>query len=224
MYSDWNMAEDKGTLQSQSSSKWLNFSIGDRTTMPFQIAQSSIAGQREELTKQPEDVVVEAEVKKPHQGVLRKRQADSSHWQGKDVPMHALSRSTVLLTPNVGPVRVIAVDGETLEGRLHGIGQNYVWLVTNLGRLSIPSRRVQRVEPIDPAQFVTEVKSTQDYTKLPRVRVRMKGGVFVGHELAREGNRITIRTDKGHKLTLVSDDIQRVRTRRAKSGIKRRVE
>ncbi len=223
MYSDWNQAEDEGSLQSLSSSKWLNFSIGDGNAMPFRMAQSSLLVRREELPSEPVETKVEPEAKKVHKGVLKKRKVDENHWQGMEVPMHALSSKKVLLTPRVGPVRVIAVDGETLEGRLHGVGQNYVWLVTNLGRLSIPARRVERVERIDPAQFDTEVKSTRDYTKLPRVRVKMKGGVFVGHELAREGNRITIRTEKGHKMTLVSDDIQPVRARRS-TGIKRRIE
>ncbi len=223
MYSDWNQAEDEGSLQSLSSSKWLNFSIGDGNAMPFRMAQSSLLVRREELPSEPVVTKVEPEAKKVHMGVLKKRKVDENHWQGLEVPMHALSSKKVLLTPRVGPVRVIAVDGETLEGRLHGVGQNYVWLVTNLGRLSIPARRVERVERIDPAQFDTEVKSTRDYTKLPRVRVKMKGGVFVGHELAREGNRITIRTEKGHKMTLVSDDIQPVRARRS-TGIKRRIE
>ncbi|MBL4770326.1 MAG: hypothetical protein JKY61_04120 [Planctomycetes bacterium] len=223
MYSDWNQAEDEGQLQPLSASKWLNFSIGDGPDMPFRMAQASMASRGEERSSETTPVEVKPEVKKPRMGVLKRLKADSSHWQGLEIPMHALGNATVLLTPKVGPVRVIGKDGETTEGRLHGIGQNYVWLTTNLGRLSIPSRRVQRVERIDPGQFSTQVKSTQDYTKLPKVRVRMKGGVFTGYELARDGNRITIRTEQGHKMTLVSDDIRSATTHRV-MGIKRRIE
>lgn len=223
MYSDWNQAEDEGQLQPLSSSKWVNFSVDGGEALPFRMAQTTSTTPQEERAQEQAPVEVQAEETKPRMGVLKRRKADDTHWNGMEVPMHALSNEKILLTPNVGPVRVIATDGETIEGRLHGMGQNYVWLTTNLGRLSIPSRRVERVERIDPNQFSTEVKSTQDYTKLPKVRVRMKGGVFIGYELAREGNRITIRTEKGHKMTLVSDDIRPAKSHKA-TGIKRRIE
>ncbi|MDF1838082.1 MAG: hypothetical protein P1V35_09455, partial [Planctomycetota bacterium] len=223
MYSDWNQAEDEGQLQPLSSSKWMNFSVDGGESLPFRMAQASIASPQEERASEPAPVVAPKEETKVRMGVLKRRKSSATHWEGMEVPMHAIANEAILLTPQVGPVRVIAKDGETIEGRLHGIGQNYVWLTTNLGRLSIPGRRVERVERIDPNQFTTEVKSTQDYTKLPKVRVRMKGGVFIGHELAREGNRITIRTEKGHKMTLVSDDIRPAKSHKA-TGIKRRIE
>jgi hypothetical protein len=223
MYSDWNQAENEGQLQTMSTSMWMNFSIGDGAALPFRVAQAGLHSREESGETQPEPVVEETTTQTAPVGILKRRKADGDHWQGKEVPMHAMANKKILLTPKVGPVRVIAKDGETIEGRLHGIGQNYVWLNTNLGRLSVPSRRVERVERLDPNQYSAEVKSVQDYTKLPKVRVRMKGGVITGYELAREGNRITIRTEKGHKMTLVSDDIQSATSHKA-TGIKRRIE
>ncbi|HPF13560.1 MAG TPA: hypothetical protein PLJ12_04780 [Planctomycetota bacterium] len=208
LYSEWNLLDDQGQLQEVASTDWLGSRRSGDSNLPFAHAQgaggdpASGPGTATSVQGTAEPATQEARA-----GVLRRRTDDGGHWLGTEVPMHALHGDTVLLTPNVGPVRVIAKDGETIDGRLHGMGQGYVWLENNIGRLTVPARRVERVERIDPGQYRDDKKSALDYTKLPKVRVKVKGGVFVGYELDREGNRITIRTEKGYKMTLVSDEI-----------------
>lgn len=204
LYNDWTLKNDQGELPEVAALDWMGMRSAAGDASPFQLSQSGETGSGEVLVA---DAAPEPEEEEP-KGLLRRRTADANHWSGTKIPMHAMHNEAVLLTPRVGPVRVVAPQGETIEGRLHGMGQGYVWLENNLGRMTVPARRVERIERLDPGQYRPDRRSVMDYTKLPKVRVKVKGGVFIGYELTRDGNRITIRTESGHKLTLVSDDIQ----------------
>ncbi|MEZ6018684.1 MAG: hypothetical protein R3F17_00890 [Planctomycetota bacterium] len=208
LYAEWTVLDDQGQVQEMAPLAWMGTAGGPVGTLPFGVAQQ---GEGQPVAQAQDPKVTEKddqEATTRRKGVLRRREQTVDHWTGTEIPMHALKGSEVLLTPNVGPVRVIATAGETIEGRLHGLGQGYVWLENNLGKMTVPARRIERIERIDPNQYRDDRSTQMDYTKLPKVRVRMKGGVFVGYQLAREGNRITIRTEQGAKLTLVSDDIR----------------
>jgi hypothetical protein len=37
--------------------------------------------------------------------------------------------------------------------------------------------------------------------------VRVRGGTFIGREIHRDGDRVTLVTDKGYRVTVVSDEI-----------------
>ncbi len=224
-YREWNRMDDQDQLEESTRLEWLGVQRGGSETSPFIMAQGSDTHQDAQATGSVAEVREsnQPQVQEARVGVLRRRVLEDNHWSGTEVPMHALHAEEVLLTPRVGPVRVVALEGETIEGRLHGMGQGYVWMENNLGRMTVPARRVERIERIDPGQYRDHQKSAMDFTKLPKVRVKAPGGTFVGYQLTRDGNRITIRTEKGHKMTLVSDEITTASSFRP-VGIKRTTE
>ena len=57
-----------------------------------------------------------------------------------------------------------------------------------------------------------------------RVCVTTAGGAFVGALLVRDGDRVTLRTDDGLRLTLKSTDVRPEQDQRQRVGIRRRGE
>ena len=48
-------------------------------------------------------------------------------------------------------------------------------------------------------------------------RVRTAGGVFTGQQISRKGDRVTLMTDEGYRITLTSDDVEPVTAKTSKS-------
>ncbi|MDA1264157.1 MAG: hypothetical protein O2816_03650 [Planctomycetota bacterium] len=145
-------------------------------------------------------------------GALR-RIDSKDRWDSAEVPMQALSGESRLLTPNVGDVIVTFKNGSTMAGSLHAVGAGKGWLDTSSGRVSFSSDRVEDIERssggLGPAQKVTVLTS---------------GGAFVGKELARDGNKVTIETEDGLRMSLTALEINPYQAQRERVGIKRRGE
>ena len=141
-------------------------------------------------------------------------------WRHRTVPKAKMDDDTFTLTPNVGRVRVIFARGESIDGRLHGVGQNKIVVDTKLGRISLDARRAERIDRLGSSKRV--LAAEEDSTRgLEKVRVKAPGGTFEGHLIAREGNRVTLRLDKGVRITLESDDVQPASKTGTVSRIKR---
>ncbi len=127
-------------------------------------------------------------------------------WTGMEVPFEAIAKPGRLLTPGVGVVRATMVSGEIFEGHLFAVGGQRVWIEIGAGRIGLDGERVSRIE-----RLVEESASVAtDDSALPglRVRVRTAGGVLYGQVKSREGNRVTILTDKGGRISLVDPVIE----------------
>lgn len=140
-------------------------------------------------------------------GGLR-RIVSETRWAGTEVPLHLLDSKLSVTTPNVGFVRVVRDDGEIFEGKLNHIGGGLLELEDANGRLALPTAGVARVEALDPDQVRSGKALKPDFRGLPHVRVVAPGGTFTGRELDRVGNRITLMTDDGFKLTLDALEIE----------------
>ena len=141
-----------------------------------------------------------------YRGLVR-RISTENIWPHSTVPESEVGGPTFILTPNVGDVRVVFDGGETIDGRLHGVGQNRIVLDTRLGRLSIDGRRASRIDRIGrkttrPSTGVVNTKG------LDMVRVKADGGIFQGHLLSRENGKVTLLLEQGMRITLESDDVE----------------
>lgn len=145
-----------------------------------------------------------------------------NRWMGTNVPMQALDYPDRVLTPRVGFVRVLHDNGEGFEGRLFAMGQGIVWVDTGIGRMTLEGSSIERIERIDESRQRAIASGAEPTAGLERVRVRARGGVFVGFELYRENDQITMLTEEGYKITLPSEGVESAATSRASVGIKRR--
>jgi hypothetical protein len=127
----------------------------------------------------------------------------ASLWPGDTVPLDALHGDLRLLTPGVGDVHVIMKTGDIFDGRLYAIGTGQVWLETTIGRLALAGNRVLAIAPV-----TLEEVNGKRVEDLPRMRVRTPGGVFFGRVLNHEDDRLTLLTEDGGKITLVSRDVE----------------
>ncbi len=141
------------------------------------------------------------------------------------MPKSKLGSDKFYLTPNVGNVRVIFDGGESIDGRLHGVGAGKVILDTKLGRMTLDSDRTERIDRLGGGRRA-ELRSPSDSfasTKgLDRVKVRAAGGVFYGHLVSRDGDRVTLMLDDGVRVTLESNEVEAAKTRRVTSRLRRR--
>jgi hypothetical protein len=155
-----------------------------------------------ETTVGAEDLVVLPEMKSPLR--LATPEDLAMMWLGTTVPMDAIGEPDKLLTPNVGPVRVILYSGELFDGRLYAVGEQKVWLEMPVGRTAIVSHQIERIEHIEPGLGNPGLgqKGSQGYAGLEKVRVRTPGGVFYGKLLNREGDVVTLLTAEGARITL----------------------
>lgn len=181
---------------------------------PYSLSQEQGDLQPTELKTEGKGVEV-ALSSAPHAGGVLRRASSDHRWEGVEIPEQAIGAERKLLTPRVGPVRVDLVDGQSLEGRLHSVGFKQLWLETSLGQITLESRRIAQIHKLDPGQGMPTLHKAKDYSKFPLVRVTVKGGTLVGYELARDGNTITMVTDKGLRITLTDVEITSARQYRA---------
>lgn len=141
-------------------------------------------------------------------------------WPHSTVPKGKLDEDSFVLTPHVGDVRVVFDGGETIDGRLHGVGQNRIVLDTRLGRLTLDGRRADRIDRFGrkSKQPPTGLVNTKG---LDLVRVKADGGVFQGHLLSRENGKVTLLLEQGMRITLESDDVRPAVGDRSVSRIRR---
>lgn len=125
-------------------------------------------------------------------------------WTGEQVPFEAIQKPGRLLTPGVGAVRTTMASGELFEGNLYGVGSNRVWMEIGPGRIGLDGERVASIERL----VAPPNGTTAEGAPGERVRVRTAGGVLYGHVKSRDGNRVTLVTDKGGRITLVDPVIE----------------
>ena len=131
----------------------------------------------------------------------------SGRWDGEAVPpLERIHSTERMFTPEVGRVRVLTKRGDVFDGRLDAVGQGQVWLEMNLGSIALAGDTVARIERL-PDVAGQPAKATDTATG-HRVRVKTAGGVIFGRVLARDGNRVTILTDAGGRITLVDPEIE----------------
>jgi len=137
----------------------------------------------------------------------RKRLAD--HWYEERVPREYVNRERRLLTPRVGAVRVLYAGDEVFEGRLFAVGEGRIWVDTVIGRMVLEGEHTERVDRVDldPTKLAGGDPGMRNLAGLPRVRVRARGGTFVGRQIQRDGDRVTLVTDQGFRVTLDSTEI-----------------
>ncbi|MEE2941557.1 MAG: hypothetical protein VX460_14315 [Planctomycetota bacterium] len=139
-------------------------------------------------------------------GVVR-RISTGNIWPHCTVPEDEVGKDAFVLTPSVGEVRVVFDEGETIDGRLHGVGQNRIVLDTRLGRLTLDGRRANRIDRF--GRKSTRPSTGRVNTKgLDLVRVKADGGIFQGHLLSRENGKVTLLLEQGMRITLESDDVE----------------
>ena len=92
-------------------------------------------------------------------------------------------------------------SGEVFEGQLYGLGENRVWLDTHLGRLALDASLLGSVERLEAPASGTPA-TTLESQPGDRVRVETPGGWLYGRILARNGERITLLTENGGRITL----------------------
>ena len=179
-----------------------------------------------EAEAEPKDVAVEVrpnladEVRSPRRGSVLTRVGNGEIWPHRTVPKSKLKGDKFVLTPNVGQVRIVFDAGDSLDGRLHGVGDNKIALDTRLGRLTLDARRVDRLDRL--GRNNQRSASGEVSTKgLEKVRVQADGGVFLGHLLSREGNRVTLLLSEGMRVTLESDDIRPAGRQKTVSRLRR---
>jgi hypothetical protein len=131
-------------------------------------------------------------------------------WEGSVIPMDSIGAPSRLLTPGVGRVRIVIQRGEVFEGVLYAVGQNRVWLDTDLGRLALLSDQLQRIEHLSSTGGTPGLgaRGSQDLAGLPRVRVRTPGGTFYGKVIARDDGAVTMITDEGARILLETKDVE----------------
>ena len=138
-------------------------------------------------------------------GRLKGRREGPIRWPGSTAPLELLVEPEKILTPKVGDVRLYFTSGETVQGRLHSMGQGTVWLRTNLGMVSYDGRRIDRIENLGTygeAEVVSE--EDMDYSKLPEVVVKTRGGTVEGRLISQDGEKVTIMTESG-RMTLLGE-------------------
>ena len=125
-------------------------------------------------------------------------------WPTADIPIERVDDALRLHTPKVGRVRVTLNDGAVFEGRLVAVGEQKVWLQLAAGRLAVMGWQVERIEHLLSPEGTPTMGApgSEHLAGLPQVRVRTPGGVFYGKLLAHEGDRVTLVTAEGARLTL----------------------
>ena len=125
-------------------------------------------------------------------------------WTGTAIPFESLDIAEDLSTPYVGRVRVVTVKDEVYEGRLHAVGRGRVWLASGHGKMALMSWQIARMEHVlgDDSTPALGSRGSQDFAGLPSVRVRTPGGVFYGKLISQQGERVTLMTSGGARISL----------------------
>tara|TARA_R110002126_G_scaffold23750_17_gene83007 strand:- start:6770 stop:10189 length:3420 start_codon:yes stop_codon:yes gene_type:complete len=157
-------------------------------------------------------------------GILNRIES-GRQWTRRNPPEHLMNGEKRMTTPNVGAVRVTLTEGDVFEGKLVAVGKGLVELETTIGSLTLGSARVAKIARLDPSQLNDKGTASRDGDQggQTRVRVEAPGGVFTGRQIARDGNEITLVTDQGLRITLVSDKIEEFGAQK-RVGLRRRGE
>ena len=129
-------------------------------------------------------------------------------WRDTAVPVEAIAHPVRVMTPRVGPVRVHLDTGVTMEGRLYAVGQNRVWLDSDMGRLGIDGEHVVEFEHLSTQEPQPATFSEPSVGTGRRVRVQVPGGVLYGRVLSVVDTRVTLITDEGARVCLESPEIE----------------
>jgi hypothetical protein len=135
-------------------------------------------------------------------------------WRGADVPMEAISAPAPMMMPRVGAVRVFMISGEIFEGRLYAMGQNRVWIDAEPGRIGLDGERVMRIERVL-AEGELVAGTGAPVATGHRVRVSVPGGAMFGRVLLVDGDRVTLITDEGGRVTLTNAVVEPIGSSRA---------
>lgn len=125
-------------------------------------------------------------------------------WDGTTIPLDSIDNTSRIVTPNVGRVRAVMRSGEIFEGRMYAVGEGKLWIDNGLGRMALTGSNLEKVEHVlsaDGSPGLGEPGS-QEYAGLPRVRAKAPGGVFFGKLIHQDGDRVTLITEEGARLTL----------------------
>lgn len=170
------------------------------------------------------DSIVDEAATTRYASALR-RSDESNVWSKRTVPRKEVSGDKFLLTPNVGNVRIIFDGGESIDGRLHGVGDQKIILDTKLGRMTLDGRRADRIDRLGGGKRA-ELRSPSDSyasTKgLDRVKVRAPGGVFYGFLVSQTDEKVTLMLDSGVRVTLNSTEVETDRARKSASRLRSR--
>jgi small nuclear ribonucleoprotein (snRNP)-like protein len=141
--------------------------------------------------------------------VLR-RAGEEGTWGELDVPNSVVLGPERLTTPFTGNVRVVFTGGDVFEGRLHAVGMNQITLDTQIGRMTLDARRLQRIERLAPEGPAPKspAKVSKDTSGLEEVRVTTRGGgTFTGHLVTRDGNQVTLIVSEGYRMTVEAVEV-----------------
>jgi len=86
---------------------------------------------------------------------------------------------------------------------LQTLGRTFLTGLSAIGRLALEGKRVATI-----ALVTMEEVNGKTVEDLPRMRVRTPGGLFFGKVISREDDRVTLLTEDGGKITLVSRDVE----------------
>lgn len=126
------------------------------------------------------------------------------------IPFASISSKTKVLTPTVGKVRAVLNTGEIFEGVLYAVGEESLWIDTQVGRMGLLATRVRSVLQIDTPKDAPALGAagSQNSTGLERVRIKTRGGPIYGKVLERNGDQTTVITDDGARLTVASSEVE----------------
>jgi hypothetical protein len=127
-------------------------------------------------------------------------------WRSAEVPMAAIQGQVKVLTPGVGNVRVQMRSGELFDGRLVAVGQGSVWIDSELGRIGLAGDRVESVDRL--TQETVSAVGAVEVAMGERVRVVTLGGVIYGRVLKTDGEKVTLATEDGGRITLTNPQIE----------------
>jgi hypothetical protein len=204
-----------GQLPHAAGSPFLRTSGGgaaDGTSGSDDVEGSTTSRGREGLARRnPGDSTSDETGPAMRNGMRRASKAElAGLWEGSAVPIEAIGSTSRLLTPAVGRVRAILKGGEIFEGRLYAVGDQKIWLDTDLGRMALLGDQVRKIDQISSPSgtAILGAPGSQELAGLPRVRVRTPGGMFYGKVVARDERTVTLITEEGAKVTLESDDVE----------------
>jgi hypothetical protein len=129
-------------------------------------------------------------------------------WFEPTIPTHAIAGPSRLHTPNVGLVRAELLNGEFLEGRLHAVGEDRIWIDVDLGRMALDAVDLRGLVQIVGQQGAPLPAGSQAIAGLPRVEILLPGGSLVGRIVGREGDEVTFVTETGLRMRVEPLDIR----------------
>lgn len=136
-------------------------------------------------------------------------------WRDTSVPMEAIAHPARIMTPRVGPVRVSLKGGQVMEGRLYAVGQNRVWLESDMGRLGLDGDQVVSFQRLHPEEAKSDSFDTASVGTGKRVRVLVPGGVLYGRVLSVIDEDVVLVTDAGARVSLHAPKIEALGPSRA---------